>query len=266
MSKNCEYKRSLDYSQPQNVPLQLNASQTILAGDLLAISAGRGSKAAAAATVVFGIADAPMTTGVRATGTLTFSGISVDNQTVTIGSDVYELTVDTNYTAGNIKVYISDTTADVAVVALANAINNNDNSNFWAVADTTGDTVVITAKNCGTKYNDVATTETCTNASWGAAVTASGTDTTVNGVAQTDNDTIPVLSLNSKSVFRMLYTGTRELVQTDLFTTRFDLVVSGTTMKLNTDDTTGGFLIPVAFNNAAGWVDVVLDMSVMWNA
>lgn len=263
--RNCEYKRSMDYSQPQNFPLIIANSQTIRAGDLLVISGGQGAIAAAGATGVFGIADSPITTGVRATQTLTFLDKPIDNQTVTIGTDVYELTTDGTITPGNIKVKISSDTADLAVTALALAINNNPHSQFWAVANTTADTVVITAKYCGAEYNGVATTETCTNASWGGTETASGTDTTVNGIVRKDDDSIPVIALNEKSVIRMGFSG-RLLTDMDLFTTRFDIVVSGSSIKVNTGDTGDGFLIPVAYNNADGWVDVIVDATALWNA
>lgn len=263
--RNCEYKRSMDYSQPQNFPLSIANNQTILAGDLLVISDGKGAKASAPASAIFGIADGPITTGARATQTLTFTGVPVDNQTVTIGDDVYELTVDGTITEGNIKVQISNTTADIAVTALALAINNNPHSKFWAVANTTDDTVVITAKYCGAEYNGVATTETCTNAAWGGTETAGGTDTTVNGIVRKDDDSIPVLALNDKSIIRMGFSG-RLLTDMDLFTTRFDIVVSGSSIKVNTDDTNGGSLIPVAYSNTEGWVDVIVDATALWNA
>jgi phage tail sheath gpL-like len=115
---------------------------------------------------------------VAATGTLTFTGVAIDTQTVTIGDDVYEFDTDSTYTAGNIPVDISGgATAPAAVTALVAAITANTASLFDA-ADGAGDTVVLTAKTKGTASNGIATTETCTNASWGAAVTASGVDGT----------------------------------------------------------------------------------------
>lgn len=264
---NCKYQKSMDQSQPQLFKLEINDSQTIVNGDLIVISAGRGSKAAAAASKVFGIAQGNITTGVRATQTLTFTGIPVDNQTVTIGSHVYELTVDGTITAGNIPVLLSDVTADIAVVALANAINNNASSDFVAVASTTADTVVITAKNCGTNHNGVATTETCTNAAWGDTTTASGTNTSIDGITQTDNDYLPVLELSDKAIIRMdRVTTSRKFTRLDLFTSAFDIVVSGSTQKVDAGDTTGGFLIPVAYDNTQGHVDVVVKSSALWNA
>ncbi len=58
-----EYLKSLDGSQPNEVMLKIAANQTIVAGDLLVLSSGKGAKAGAAATAVFGIAMAAITTG-----------------------------------------------------------------------------------------------------------------------------------------------------------------------------------------------------------
>lgn len=264
MAKVVEYKTSLDQTQPTQLKLAVNNSQTIADGDLLVMASGRVSKAGAAATLVCGIAQQAITTGVRATGTLTWAGVSVDNEIVTIGTDVYELTVDTVFQAGRIKVYISGTSADVGVVALAKAINLNLNSQFTAVSDTSGDTVVITAKNCGTKYNGIATTEGCTNASWGAGVTASGTNTTKDGVAVTDDDVIPVLLISDKTVIRLQRLATaRGVTPMDILTTWMDIVAAQT---VDCDDVTGGLLTPVAYDNTAGWIDCLVKASALWNA
>lgn len=63
MAQKVEYLKSLDNSQPMVVDLKIAASQTIVAGDLLVIASGKGTKAGAAATAVFGIAQADITTG-----------------------------------------------------------------------------------------------------------------------------------------------------------------------------------------------------------
>ena len=63
MAAKVQYIMSLDGSQPNEVMLKIAASQTIVAGDLLVISSGKGAKAGAAATLVFGIALADITTG-----------------------------------------------------------------------------------------------------------------------------------------------------------------------------------------------------------
>lgn len=63
MARKVNYIKSLDATQPNEVMLKIAASQTIVAGDLLVISSGKGAKAGAAATAVFGIAEKDITTG-----------------------------------------------------------------------------------------------------------------------------------------------------------------------------------------------------------
>jgi hypothetical protein len=107
-----------------------------------------------------------------AKATLTFTGVVSDAQTVTIGSEVYELKTSGNAGTGKIKVDISSgVTADIAVTKIADTINANSKL-VTAVASTTNDTVVVTYKTVGTDGNSVAVATTCTNASWGDDVTA----------------------------------------------------------------------------------------------
>lgn len=105
----------------------------------------------------------------RATATLTFKGIPVVTETVTIGgTEVYEFvaTAD-NVQEGNIAVVLGETlTADKAVEELAKAINANSVL-VTAVASKENDTVVVEYKTIGTDGNDVAVAEDCTSASWG---------------------------------------------------------------------------------------------------
>jgi hypothetical protein len=63
MAAKVKYLKSLDGSQPNEVMLKIAASQTIVSGDLLVITTGKGVKAGAAATAVFGIALKDITTG-----------------------------------------------------------------------------------------------------------------------------------------------------------------------------------------------------------
>lgn len=84
---------------------------------------------------------------------------------------------DAAVTAGRVAVDVSGgVSAAAAVTALAAAIQADASAVFGAV-DGAGDTVVITADTRGTAGN-VATTETCTNASWGGLVAAGGVDAT----------------------------------------------------------------------------------------
>lgn len=114
---------------------------------------------------------------VQATGTLTISGVGVDGETITIGTDIYELDTDDSYTAGNIQVDISGgATASDVVTALVAAITASGDGTYSG-ADGAGDTVDITFGTYGTTGNSTATTETMTNGAWGAATLENG----VNG-------------------------------------------------------------------------------------
>jgi hypothetical protein len=116
---------------------------------------------------------------VAATGTLTFSGVVSDTETVTIGDDVYEFDTDASVTEGNILVDVSGgATASAAVTALVAAIVASDTQGVGA-ADGDGDTVVLTADTAGTAANSIATTETCANGSFAAATLEGGVDSTI---------------------------------------------------------------------------------------
>jgi len=114
----------------------------------------------------------------RATGTLTFMGVSADTQLVTINSRVYEFTTDGVLEAGShVAVDISGgATADLSVTGLAAAINADASASVTAIANTTADTVVVLAKVPGVVGNAYNSTTTCANASWGAATLAGGTN------------------------------------------------------------------------------------------
>jgi len=117
--------------------------------------------------------------GVSASGTLTFSGVVADGQTVTIGTDIYEFDTDASVTAGNILVDVSGgVTASDAVTALVASITSDDTVGVCAV-DGAGDTVALTADTKGVLGNAIATTETCTNGAFGAVTLESGIDGTV---------------------------------------------------------------------------------------
>jgi hypothetical protein len=109
-----------------------------------------------------------------ANGLLTFAGTPVVTQTVTIGTEVYEFVTATASTPTNIPVILAATpTADYAVTKLAEAISSNS-IYVDAVASTPNDTVYIVSRKLGTEANSVATTETCTNASWGEVTLTGG--------------------------------------------------------------------------------------------
>lgn len=90
------------------------------------------------------------------------------------------------------------------------------------------------------------------------------------GAAVDDDDQIPVLILNSKSVIRCKYTGSQKtsLAAANKFGTAYDIAVNGTTgaQTLNIDDTNDGFLKVVGYNNTAKTADVVVKHANLWNA
>lgn len=108
----------------------------------------------------------------KAKATLTFTGVVVAAETVTIGDEVFEFVAEAVNiaVATNIPVVVGTTlTADNAVEKLAIAINANSKI-ATAVGDKTEDTCVISYIKTGDAGNDVEIEETCTNASFGADV------------------------------------------------------------------------------------------------
>lgn len=125
------------------------------------------------------LADLTPVNAVNAIGTLTFTGVVSDGETVTIGARVYEFDTDSSVTGGNIAVDVSGgATAAEAVTALVAAITADGTATVTAV-DGADDTVVVTAKIAGTAANATATTKTCANASWGTVTLAGGVNGTV---------------------------------------------------------------------------------------
>ena len=121
---------------------------------------------------------------VAATGTLTFSGVGLDTQTVTTGSKVYTLQTVLTNTDGNVLIGANQAATVANLVAAINlaagagttyAAATTANTHVSAV-DGAGDTVVLTALVAGAAGNSIATTETCTNASFGSATLTGGAD------------------------------------------------------------------------------------------
>lgn len=113
---------------------------------------------------------------VKATGLLTMSSTPVATETITIDTEVYEAIAnggavsDSSYIAVELA---ATPTADTFVVSLETAINTNS-ALVTAVASTPNDTVALTYVVVGTEGNSVATTETLSNGSFGAATLAGG--------------------------------------------------------------------------------------------
>ena len=112
---------------------------------------------------------------VGATGVLTFTGAVADGETVTIGADVYEFDTAGMVVGGNIAVSVAgDTSADNAITQLLAAITLNATELVTGTSDLVADTLTISYDYLGAVGNDIATTETCVNASWGAVTLQGG--------------------------------------------------------------------------------------------
>lgn len=110
-----------------------------------------------------------------ATATLTFSGDVADTETVTIGSITYEFNSTGTITAGNVEVsMLSGVTPAIATANLTAAVNNNATTSALVTASSTATTVVLTYDTQATAGNSVTTTDTVTNAAFGAATLLGG--------------------------------------------------------------------------------------------
>lgn len=119
---------------------------------------------------------------VPATGTLTLTGNALDTHTVTIGSKVYTFQTVLTDVDGNVLI---GATASDSLDNLIAAINLDAGAGSLYAASMTlhptvlavagaGDTLVVTAK--GTGGNNIVTTETLSNGSWGGGTLAGDKD------------------------------------------------------------------------------------------
>lgn len=110
----------------------------------------------------------------KASATLTFTGNVANNETVTIGTTVFEFKTTGNATTGRVKVDVSEgVTPAIAAAELVDTITATL-TNVTAVVDEDNDgnaIVVVTAADVGTEGNAIAVAETCENATWGEEVT-----------------------------------------------------------------------------------------------
>ena len=116
-----------------------------------------------------------------ATQPLTLTGIGIAAETMTIGTRVYTFRATVGATADEILV---EATAAAQATTIRNAINVNglggygsattQNTQVWA--SSAAGVVTVTAFIGGTVGNAIATTETLTNGSWGAATLTGGLD------------------------------------------------------------------------------------------
>ena len=127
-------------------------------------------------------ADISVPAAAAATGVLTLTGNAVDTETVTIGTKTYTFQATLTDVDGNVLI---GATASDSLDNLIAAITLGAGSGTLYAASTTlhptvtaaagaGDTMDATAKSTGTGGNSIATTETLTNGSWGAATLSGG--------------------------------------------------------------------------------------------
>ena len=126
--------------------------------------------------------------GVKATGTITASGVFANNETITIAdtNTTVVYTMKTTLTGAPYEVLIGASAA-ASLDNIKSAINGTAGAgttygtgtpvNPVVSATTNGDTTqVVEAYRVGTYGNAITTTETGTNAAWGAATLASGAE------------------------------------------------------------------------------------------
>lgn len=182
----------------------------------------------------------------NAVGVLTFTGVSVNSQTVTIGTDIYEFRTSGSPTAGHIAVDVSGgVTAPESVTALVAAITANTASVVTAY-DGIGDTVVCTAKTAGVVGNSIVTTETCTNASWGHAHLLGGVDGTVCsdvGIWGDDSNYIyaatAINTIADKNWVRIPKNGLTGTVNKDIGSLHMDIILTAQERKADIINLTG---------------------------
>lgn len=89
-----------------------------------------------------------------------------------------------------------------------------------------------------------------------SAITTGGTVTAA--------DKVQVAIYPSRGILRVTFTpGTKTTItDADMYGTYFDIDAN---QKMLLDDTTGGMLAVVAYDNTAKWADVVIKESALWN-
>ncbi len=118
-----------------------------------------------------------------ASGALTYSGVGTDGDTITIGTTVYTLRAAPTTVANEVKI---GATADESAANFAAAVNAGPGAGTAygslterhpsVSASASGAVVTVVANNAGDEGNAIATTESGTMTSWGAATLTSGDD------------------------------------------------------------------------------------------
>ena len=122
-----------------------------------------------------------------ATGTLTNDGTNVSNgDTVTIGTKVYTFQTTLTNVDGNVHIGASNTASMTNLFHAINATGGTPGTDYATAmtantqvtaTNPTGTTVVVTAITSGTAGDNIASTETSSHLSWGAATLTGGTVT-----------------------------------------------------------------------------------------
>jgi len=143
----------------------------------------------------------------KAVGVLTSTGVFTDTQTIVIGAKTYTTQATLTDVDGNVHIGASAALTITNLVA-AIMLDNSGESAVGAGTDyaasmtrnplvdavaTSATVLTITARVAGAYANHIPTTETQTNASWGAAVMASG----AGSVGQAMDDIVARSSPNS---------------------------------------------------------------------
>lgn len=147
---------------------------------------------------VLSMATAGAVAGVKATQNLTFSGVAIANETVTINARVYTFKA-APALANEVLVGVTAAACAANLIAAINADPAQSGVAFGAGTAVHADVVAqqgattsivrIVAKTIGAAANALATTETLTNGAWGAATLAGGADSigvVPEGVLTTD--------------------------------------------------------------------------------
>lgn len=165
--------------------------------------------------------------GVAATGTLTFSGVALDGETLVIGGKTYTWETALANTDGHVDVGVNQA-ADEGNLAAAINLDSGGGTKYAASmtehpsvnAADTGSTVVVTAIATGTAGNTIVTTEAMDNASWGSDALTGGEDPGSVTV------TAPIILDSSTDTLQIV-------LGWPATTTEFDYVVSYLLLPLN---------------------------------
>ncbi|NJL53730.1 hypothetical protein HC928_00395 [bacterium] len=145
---------------------------------------------------------------VQATGTLTFTGNALSNETVVIGGKTYTFQGSLTNADGNVLIGANAAASRNNLLAAIN-LGSGGGTTYAAAtvlhpsvraAAGVGDTLVVTAKVAtGAAGNTIATTETLTNGSWGAATLVGG----VSGVTLAERSVASLLTAANSTKSRI---------------------------------------------------------------